>query len=49
MNENPPCCRGSLICAAVLIALCASAIGAASSVVDVHVAEIVAVAMRPIA
>lgn len=49
MNQTQPCCRGSLICAAVLIALCASAMGAASSVVDVNVAEIVAVAMRPIA
>ncbi|GMU72310.1 MAG: hypothetical protein HS109_10875 [Burkholderiales bacterium] len=49
MQANPPCCRASLTCAAVIIALCALAIGVAASTIDPRVAEIVAVAMKPIA
>ena len=49
MQANPPCCRGSLTCAAWIIALCALAISVATSTADLRVAEIVAVAMKPIA
>ncbi len=49
MPANPPCCRGNLTCAALLIALCALAFSAATSTIDLRVAEIVAVAMKPIA
>lgn len=49
MCPQEPCRSNQLTCAALLIALCATALGAAASVVDLRVAEIVAVAMRPIA
>lgn len=49
-DPGPGCeCRGSLLCALVLIALGSAAIGAAGSHIDLHVADIVATAMRPIA
>lgn len=49
MCQQESCLNNKLTCAALVIALCATALGAAASVVDLRVAEIVAVAMRPIA
>ncbi len=48
MNTNCNCRTSGLICAAVAIALCAIAMGAASTVVSPQVADIVAIAMSPI-
>ncbi len=41
--------RGNLLYALLVIAICATGIGAAASVLDVHVADVVAAALRPIA
>lgn len=49
MNACSSCRRDVLICAALLIAICAFAIGTAASTIDPGVAEIVAIAMKPIA
>lgn len=40
---------GTLLYALLVIAICATGLGAAASVLDVHVADVVAAAMRPIA